>query len=227
MIATTSLRTVVAWLALAFAGTALAADSAPAQRDWRFTAFLDGKPIGSHHFALEGGEGGARTLTSDARFDVKLLGLTVYRYGHHVSERWQGNCLAALTARTDDDGQVTDVRAQVSDAGLVVRTSLTGKAAQTLPEPAPVAGCVMSFAYWNPALRSQRRLLDPASGKLETVQIAPLPEKAIEVRGQPVTARGWRIDGLAHPIDVWYAGDEWIGLDTVVERGRRLSYRPS
>lgn len=224
MIAAMMLRTGAASLALAIAGTALGADSAADRRDWRFAAFLDGRPIGSHNFVLEAREDGTRKLTSDARFDVKLLGVTVYRYGHRVSELWQGDCLAALTAHTDADGKVTEVSARVADAGLVVQTALAGKAAA---EREAVAGCVMSFAYWNPALRTQGRLLDPASGKLETVQIAPLPGTSIEVRGKPVAARGWRIDGLAHPIDVWYAGDDWIGLDTVVEGGRRLRYRPA
>ncbi|WP_316044025.1 DUF6134 family protein [Variovorax sp. N23] len=30
---------------------------------------------------------------SDARFTVKLLGLTVCRYTHRAVEQWRGNCL--------------------------------------------------------------------------------------------------------------------------------------
>jgi hypothetical protein len=83
----------------------------------------------------------------------------------------------------------------------------------------------MSFAYWNPALAGQKRLLDPGSGRVEPVAIAA-PSAAptdLGAHGQPV--RGLRISGLAQPIDVWYAGDRWVGLDTVVGDGRRLSYR--
>jgi len=36
---------------------------------------------------------------------------------------------------------------------------------------------------------------------------------------------GLRIGGLAQPIDVWYDGNRWVGLDTIVSGGRRLSYR--
>jgi hypothetical protein len=45
------------------------------------------------------------------------------------------------------------------------------------------------------------------------------------VRGRSVVARGWRIVGLARPIDVWYEGEQWVGLDTAVAGDRRLAYR--
>ena len=47
--------------------------------EWRFTAALDGKPIGLHRFSLEGGDTGQRRLVSDAEFRVTLLGVPIYR----------------------------------------------------------------------------------------------------------------------------------------------------
>ena len=48
----------------------------------------------------------------------------------------------------------------------------------------------------------------------------------IDVRGQPTTATRWRITGPARPVDVWYSAQgEWIGLDSTVAGGRKLSYR--
>ena len=68
-------------------------------------------------------------------------------------------------------------------------------------------------------------MLDPGTGRVEPVRITPLPEARIDVAGQAAAVRGLRISGLPHPIDVWYAGDRWVGLDTTVQGGRRLSYR--
>jgi hypothetical protein len=81
----------------------------------------------------------------------------------------------------------------------------------------------MSFAYWNPALAGQQRLLDPGSGRIESVAIDTPPAVPADLGLQPV--RGLRISGLAQPIDVWYVGNRWVGLDTIVSGGRRLSYR--
>jgi len=46
------------------------------------------------------------------------------------------------------------------------------------------------------------------------------------VRGQPVEVSEFRITGAAQPIVVWYTPrGEWVGLDSIVAGGRKLSYR--
>lgn len=167
---------------------------------WDFTVLLDGEPIGEHRFVVDGTRD--RTVESEAAFQVKLLGWTAYRYRYEARERWRGDCLASVQARTDDNGSDTEVD-------------------QSFP-PSP---CTMSFAYWNPAIATQGQLFDPGTGKLRPVRVTPLPPTTITVRGAPVAARGLRIAGLPQPIDVWYDGDRWIGLDTFVRGQRRLSYR--
>ena len=107
--------------------------------------------------------------------------------------------------------------------GLSAQRGAVGVAATT-PN---LDGCVMSFAYWHPAMRAQTRLLNAQTGKLEAVQIQRLAETRIDVRGEPVAAHGFRVLGASRPVDVWYAADgRWIGLDAMVGEGRRLSYRP-
>lgn len=187
--------------------------------EWQFATLLDGRPIGQHRFALarDGGEG--LQLTSEAHFDVTLLGFTVYRYRHRSSERWSSNdCLASLDARTDENGSTTGVRGRAEGGRFVI--DVDGRPAATVAGP-----CLMSFAYWNPALATQRQLLDPGTGRVEPVRITPLPAAQLEVGGRSAAVRGLRISGLAHPIDVWYAGERWVGLDTTVQGDRRLSYR--
>ncbi len=197
-----------------------AAAAEPAM-EWNFAVQLDGKAIGTHRFALVPADVESRQLTSDARFDVKLLGFTVYRYRHHAEETWRGNCLAAITASTDDDGHLTDVTGATADAGFTVSSRRKGAASV----PVVATGCVMSFAYWNRTLAAQRQLLDPGTGRIEAVTITELPTGTIDVHGQHMTVSGIRITGLPHPIDVWYANERWVGLDTTVDGGRRLSYR--
>ena len=186
-------------------GVALAAASAAAS-EWNFRVFLDGSPIGEHRFVLAV-SGDERRLASEASFTVKLLGITAYRYRHSAEERWRGDCLARLTANTDDDGTLTRVRLDA-------------------PGDGPLSGCVMSFAYWNPAIRTQTRLLNAQSGLPENVRVRRMGEAVIEVRGVATPAVRWRITGPAAPIDIWYSpADEWIGLDSTLENGRKLSYR--
>ena len=184
------------------------------RRQWDFQVTLDGQPIGEHRFTSTA-SGDDRQVSSDASFVVKMLGLTVYRYRHQAIEQWRGNCLTGLAASTEENGKTSRVRAEAEGAAVA-----QGEAAQAL------AGCVMSFAYWNPAILTQTRLFNAQTGRAETVQVKPQGSDTVEVRGVPVTAARWRITGTAQPIDLWYAADgEWIGLDSTVSTSRRLSYR--
>ncbi len=187
------------------AATASAHAQGATEQQWSFTVSLDGSTIGEHRFRLGALEGGSRQLESSARFTVKVLGIAVYRYRHEAREQWRGNCLRRIAADTDDDGERSTVR----------------------QEFAPDTPCTRSFAYWNPAILDSRQLLDPQSGKLEPVQISREEDGSITVRGQPRAATRWRITGPRNPIDVWYAADtgEWVGLDSTVQGGRKLSYR--
>ena len=184
-----------------------ALQAAPAcASEWNFRVFLDGAPIGEHRFVLAPA-GDEQRLSSEASFAVKLLGITAYRYRHSADERWRGNCLVRLAADTDDGGKLSRVRLDAQGEG-------------------PLAGCAMSFAYWNPVIRSQTRLVNAQTGLLENVRVSRTGETVIDVRGTATRASGWRITGPAAPIDLWYSSaDEWIGLDSTLESGRKLSYR--
>ena len=201
---------------LAVAASNLPTDPASAP-GWTFRVLLDGQPIGEHRFQLSAAhESGERTLVSEARFTVRWLGVALYRYQHRAVERWRGDCLAALAADTDDNGTRTQVNAQARDTQFDV----------TAPARQSASGCVMSFAYWNPALPMQQRLLNPQNGRIEPVRITPLGETPLEMGERGVAATGWRIQGPAQPIDVWYSAQgDWIGLDARVDGGRVLRYR--
>jgi hypothetical protein len=94
-----------------------------------------------------------------------VLFINAYRYVHDASERWRGNCLAGLTARTDDNGKQSAV--QVDQQGERVSVvSSRGREA--------LDGCVMSFAYWNPEILRQTRLLNSQTGQYEAVTIAAM-----------------------------------------------------
>ena len=182
---------------------------------WEFQVFLDDAAIGHHHFVLSD-KGTERELTTDARFEVKVLFINAYRYVHDASERWRGNCLAGLTARTDDNGKQSAV--QVDQQGERVSfVSSRGREA--------LDGCVMSFAYWNPEILRQTRLLNSQTGQYEAVTIADMGEEKITVRGAPVQAKRYRITGPKNPIDLWYSADNnWLALQSTLEGGRRLRY---
>ena len=195
---------------------ALCTSGAAAQtRVWDFQAFLDDARIGYHRFTLTD-QGDVRELKSETRFEVKVLFITAYRYTHNAVERWRGDCLDNLRASTDDNGEKFMVDAVIEGDRLTVNT---GKSR------ADFAGCVMSFAYWNPQMLYQRQLLNAQTGKLEPTRIVDLGNETIAVRGALVAAKRYRITGTKNPIDLWYSpSDEWLALESKLAGGRRLRY---
>jgi hypothetical protein len=209
------MRLLAALSLLAIATLAHAADAGT--RVYAFKAFLDGKPIGEHRFTVVT-EGASRRVTSDADFVVKFMGFTAYRYRHHAEEQWSGDCLASLVASTDDDGKQASVKLRkTGDANEIA----------TAGGSSSVSGCLMTYAYWNPAMRSQARLLNPQTGKVDTVRIERVADGDVTVGGKPVHAIDWRVTGGEAPVDVWISEQgEWVGLDSVVSNGKhKLSYR--
>lgn len=200
------------WLLLAGAGPVQAGP-----QQWSFRVFLDDKPIGTHVFTLRD-QGAQRELQSEARFTVTFLGLALYRYEHLAVERWKDDCLLSLEARTNDDGVRKSVQARLEGTSLSVDAN--GRKEQ-LP------GCLKTFAYWNPAILAADRLLNAQTGRLEQVTIqAQGPDQITNARGQASQANRYRILGPEQPITLWYdAASRWVGLESRVGSGRRLTYR--
>ena len=195
-----------------FAGLPAAAQS----RAWDFEVLLNDAPIGYHRFTLRE-HGGQRQMKIEARFDVKVLVFNAYRYAHDASEDWRGNCLESLAARTSDNGEMFAVDATREGERLAVTTA-NGRAG--------FGGCIMSFAYWNPEILRQSRLLNAQTGEYEAIKVTALADESIAVRGAAVMAKHYRITGPKNPIDLWYSDDhEWLALESTVAGGRRLRYR--
>lgn len=204
------MRLPVTLLLLAFALPA----HATASGDWQFRVTLDGREIGSHRYTLEpAGEG--VLLRSEARFDVKILFVTAYRYDHQAVERWQDGCLQSLDSRTDSNGTRTAVTAADGGNGLAVARP-AGKDLHP--------GCVLSFAYWDPRILEADQLLNSQTGELVPVRVTPLGQESVPVRGMARSASRYRISGRELQIDVWYADGRWIGLEALTDGGRRLRY---
>jgi hypothetical protein len=184
----------------------------------QFAVFLDDRRIGTHRFDfMTSPPGDSTTVRSAASFTVKILGIPAYRYHHQTSEAWRDGCLETLAANTDDNGRQLHVQAKRD--GDALRVTREGDA-RTLP------GCVMSYAYWDRRLLTQKRLLNPQTGEYDAVRIEAFGHEPLDLPGRRIAAERYRISSAGMHIDLWYAPDgEWLQLDSTTRDGRRLRYR--
>jgi hypothetical protein len=199
-------------IALIFGGAAWASET----RQWRFQALLDGDPIGYHKFELRQDSGG-QVLSSEAEFQVKFMFITAYDYQHQATERWNANCLDSLGSVTNDNGDTFEVAGAADDGAFVVES---GKQQAILPS------CVMSFAYWNPAMLEQSRLLNVQDGRYVDVQIKREATESFRLGSESVRAHRYSLNAEDLDITLWYSEDdyEWLGLESATEKGYTLRY---
>src|SRR5436305_3188236 len=106
-------------------------------REWHFDVSVDGLPIGTHDIIVHE-KGDARTVQSDMRYGVALLGVN---YQQHAEETWQADCLTRIDTRTEEKGRVTTVAGRL-EAGAFIVTGASGGER--------LGPCVMNCAYWKP-----------------------------------------------------------------------------
>ncbi|MCG6974830.1 MAG: DUF6134 family protein [Acidiferrobacterales bacterium] len=186
-------------------------------QEWRFKVYLDDKWIGYHNFRLTPRDNGRHTLDIDASFDVKFLFINAYSYRHQNTEQWQRQCLRSIRSRTDDNGK----RFDVTGSTIGSRFHLDNGSERTT-----LSDCVMTFAYWDPAILGADRLLNAQTGEYVDVTFIPMGRDLIAVRDQNIAANRYRLISDQAVIDLWYAesNSRWLALQSTTDSGRKLRY---
>ena len=186
--------------------------------EWNFDVYLNDSKMGEHKFVFND----ASELTSTANFKVKILFFNAYQYEHSAVETWQGDCLSTLSAHTVEDKVITNVNAKLSAQTLRVDD---GKTKQNLP------ACSMTFAYWNPKIVEQSKLLNPQNSEYLDTKFSKLGNEQIEVRGKKISATHYQLLGslAGKPklnIELWYnAANEWVALQSTTPEGYKIRYK--
>jgi hypothetical protein len=187
-------------------------------KEWAFDVYLDKSKIGTHTFSLN-----ENTLTSKAIFNVKVLFIDAYQYDHSAKEQWAGDCLNVLEANTTENQVVTKVNGKYEGDSFNVKKN--GRQQQTLP------ACVMTFAYWNPKILDQSKLLNPQNAEYSDTTITKLGSTKIEVRGKPIDTAHYKLTGALKGIEklnieLWYNQDnDWVALKSVTPEGYNIIYK--
>ena len=218
-----------AWLfPFVFLLTASVTASPSQSSQWQFKVLLDNREIGTHHFTLSESNG-RQTIQTEARFDVKVLFVNLYRYRHQSTEVWQGNCLRSIDSETDANGKPFLVKGDLVKGDLVSGQSNDNYfQVNTAGTEKKLPSCIMTFAYWNPDFLSEDKLLNSQTGIYEEVTITRLGEESLLLNGEAVAAVKYLIDLKAGPITLWYSANDfhWLALESVAAGGRILRYEP-
>jgi len=185
---------------------------------WEFSVYIDQKKVGKHVFEVTERDG-TKMIESRADFQYKVLFIPVYRYQHRNAERWVDDCLVELAAQTNANGERFEVRGErIGNRFRVDRGD----------EQVRLPGCVMTFAYWNPRFMRESRLLNPQTGEYVEVNVERLAPEPLEVHGETVATKRFRLTAYQLNLTLWYSDDDrWLALESVVEGGHIIRYELS
>ena len=180
--------------------------------EWNFDAVLNDKVIGQHTFIYEN----EKTI-SNANFKFEYLFMD-FIYQHKSTETWQEGCLKTISSKTDDDGDLYEVSGHIgTDRFLVTTNNKTSE----LPS------CVMTFAYGNPKILEQKKLMNSQSGEYLDVDIQFIREENHIVKGEDILTDLWQIEANIDDgdllIHLWYDKNmNWVSLKSQTPIGDML-----
>jgi hypothetical protein len=191
-------------LAAGAAGLVQALPAAASVGQRRFALYRGDSRIGTQTIAVRRA-GEAVEVAVDVDIEVRVLGISAYRYTLQSDEIWQDGALLRLVAQCNDNGEANFVRAERNGAELVVEGSkYSGR----------VGGTPATTTYWSPAFLERQVWISTQDGRPWRVSASRSDTVSYPTAAGDVTATRWRIGGELAGLDLFYdAAGEWVGSE--------------
>ncbi|MCH2350069.1 MAG: DUF1295 domain-containing protein [Pseudomonadales bacterium] len=187
----------------------------PAEDTWLWHADMNGRNIGQHSFDITR-EADIVSVESNAQFDIRFFLLGAYTYQHQSVEHYDKNgCLLQMRSETQTGSEKnTVVGKQLADQSFLVSTNDASLRSHE---------CLMTFAYWNPKILQQSKLINAQTGKIVPVDIQFVGTE----KYNHIEAERYELSAPDLQITLWYTlGDRrWIGLASTMGNGKILTYQ--
>ena len=152
-----------------------------------------GEVIGEQRLTFDR-RGDDLTVITDAKVDVKLLGLSLYDFDQHVEEVWQDGKMVSFSSIADDDGQ--DKKADMARSGEKLTGTYNGKKRE-----APFG--IYPSSFWNADSVKQTQIIDTSRAKIRAVTIKDKGAATVKLPFGNVKARHYTVDGDMQR-ELWY-----------------------
>lgn len=179
-----------------------------------FDILRNDKPIGAHSVTFVP-EGDTMSVRAKSKIEINFLFINAYSFVYSSESRWSGDHLMSLSARTDDDGDVTTVEAVRDGAALRV----TGSGGEfEIPTP------IFPTDHWHKGVIGSTQVLNTITGKVAEVEIVDKGLTRLDLPDGPITARHYAYTGELRT-EVWYDGTgRWVAMRFEGNDGSTIRY---
>ena len=204
----------LAWLiTLIFILTGAAPANAALLDRLNFKVWLGDREIGEHSFTITR-DGALTNVLSQAKYNVKIMFVSVFKYQHEAKETWVDQCLQKIESFTVSNGEETKVEGFRDDQQFIVQQN-----DKTLRE---ASSCVGTYSYWDLERLQRSALMNSQTGEIIPARVTLVGEQPLPRLQQ--AALTYQIETEEATIQLWYADDgRWLALSTETN-GRPLIY---
>ena len=136
------------------------------------------------------------TVKTRVHFEVKMLGVRMYREDADRTERWQGNRLVSFRGVTDKGDGPVEVKGEARGNNFIISSPQGTITAPSSVHPANP---------WSSSFLHSNTMMRPDSGKLEQVRVGSGQETAVKIENANIPAVKYEVDGTTK-YTVWLDG---------------------
>lgn len=183
-----------------------------------FDILRNNSRIGEHVIASEA-TGQGLEVAIDTDINVRVLGLSMYRYRHSSREQWQEHeespRLTRLSSRTDDNGKPLTVQGEAVEGAFRIEGS---EGSVTAP------GEIVPASYWTSLVLQRDQLLSTTRGTLFPIAVEPRGSETLESAGEQVGTERFFIAGDP-AVHLWFDERRRVRRLAFETRGEFIDYR--
>ncbi len=180
-----------------------------------FDVFRKGSPVGTHEvtFHRDGED-----IIADTRFEVsiKIFVIPVYSYLYTSNERWRDGKLISLTAKTNDNGDISNLQVTRENGALM----LTGSGGEfTAP------GNLYPTTHWNSDVIGSTQVINTITGKINDVELQNRGTSTVITKHGELQANHFAYQGDL-TTEVWYdSAGKWVKMRFPSKDGVMIEYQ--
>ncbi len=185
-------------------------------REATYTVERKGTPIGTYHLRFMPWKQGGLQVDVEMQLQFSYLAVFDYEFQYQAQELWLGDeHLERMDVRIDDDGKVSKYRFIRRQDGLYLDQD---------NEPATYLGRqLLTSNHWHSGVVKQDKLINTLTGGVSALDVSLEAVEPVEVGGQTVMARRYRLGGELGDTQSWYDNNQrWLGMEFGVRDGSRV-----
>jgi hypothetical protein len=181
--------------------------------EYDYTVMRDGEPIGTHHVTVSP-QGPDTKVEEKTDVEVSFGPITLFHMEHQRDEFWRDGELESMTAHTDKNGDIYDIKITREPDGM--KRVINGRTDRFDPS-------VKLLTLWHEDLFKYSNFVSPMEDRTYQVSVDFVGTEKLDLVGQSVDAFVYRMSGDTNR-EIWFDSDGLIMKVRLLDHSPNIEY---